>query len=76
MSDAIMVSVEKDEELTRDMKEKIEKNLKEYKPLKYCAIRNPSKRGGNSTCRQPETEGMKSISQNVLDLTSNYVFVK
>ena len=60
MSDAIMLSVEKDEELKRDMKEKIEKNLKQYKPLKYCAIRNPSQRGGNSTCRQPETEDFEN----------------
>ena len=60
MSDAIMVSVEEDEKLTRDMKEKIEKNLKQYKPLKYCAARNPSKRGGNSTCRQSETEDFEN----------------
>ena len=60
MSDAIMVSVEEDEELTRDMKDKIEKNRRQYKPLKYCAERNPSKRGGNSTCRQPETEDFEN----------------
>ena len=60
MSDAIIISVEEDEELTRDMKDKIEKNRKKYKPLKYCAERNPSKRGGNSTCRRPETEDFEN----------------
>ena len=60
MSD-IEVTPEEDAELGKDMKDKIEKDPKKYKPLAYCSKRNPSKRGGNKTSKQPETKDFEQL---------------
>ena len=56
-----LVTPEEDAELGKDMKDKIEKDPKKYKPLAYCSKRNPSKRGGNSTSKQPETKDFEQL---------------
>ena len=58
----IYVTLSEDEECSQEMKESIRPETKKYKHLKYSAKRNPSKRGGNPTSREPETEDFQKLT--------------